>query len=250
MTTTKPDDAPLHNGPIELVLVDFDDTLVDTAPRFQQARRGLIALLEEAGFEHEAARHMLYERVDPGMRAEYGLGPRRMEPAFAATYRRLCEERGEEPDAALLERCAALGRACYGTPTAFTGALAALRRLSRRYPTVVYTQSGDMEYQLSCIRGAGIIDIVAEDRVRIADRKDAVAFRETLEWYGVTEPAAAWMIGNSMRADINPALEAGANAILVDSADPWEYDLVAPVSERFHRADSFAAAVELLVALP
>jgi putative hydrolase of the HAD superfamily len=62
----------------------------------------------------------------------------------------------------------------------------------------------------------------------------------------VTNPEAAWMIGNSMRSDVNPALEAGANAILVDVEDPWHYDMVEPAFEHFHSAASFVEAVALL----
>lgn len=232
---------------IDLVLVDFDDTLVDTGPRFQNARRELLVLLADAGFDEAAARDMLYNQVDPAMRVKYGLGPRRMEPAFVATYERLCELHGFTKQREIAGRCAELGRLCYGPPPAFEGALDALRRLAARHPTVVYTQSGDMEYQLSCVRGAGIIDIVAEQYVRVCERKDADMFAHTLESYGVADPAAAWMIGNSMRSDINPALEAGANAILVETTDPWEYDLVEPVSPAFHRAPTFPHAVALLL---
>jgi putative hydrolase of the HAD superfamily len=232
---------------IEIVLVDFDDTLVDTGPRFQNARRSLLTFMQELGFDEEAARDMLYNQVDPGMRVQYGLGPRRMEPAFVATYQRLCELHGVQVDDDVVIRAAELGRSCYGPPPAFDGALDALRRLSSVHPTVVYTQSGDMEYQLSCIRGAGIIDIVNESRVRVCDRKDAGMFLQTLEHYGVAAPTGAWMIGNSMRSDINPALEAGANAILVETPDPWEYDLVEPIASSFHRVRTFPEAVDLLV---
>jgi putative hydrolase of the HAD superfamily len=225
----------------------IDLVLVDTGPRFQNARRGLIALLQSAGFDEEIARDVLYNQIDPGMRAQYGLGPRRMEPAFVETYRRLCELHGVPADAAVAGQAAELGRGCYGPPPAFQGALDALRRLSDVHPTVVYTQSGDMEYQLSCIRGAGIIDIVNESRVRVCERKDAHMFMQTLEHYGVDSPDAAWMIGNSIRSDINPALEAGANAILVETADPWEYDVVEPLAPGFHRVRTFPDAVELLI---
>jgi ribonucleotide monophosphatase NagD (HAD superfamily) len=55
------------------------------------------------------------------------------------------------------------------------------------------------------------------------------------------------MIGNSVRSDINPALAAGANAILVETGDPWEYDMVDPFSDSFHRVRTFPDAVSLLV---
>ncbi|MGH7446801.1 MAG: hypothetical protein ACRELT_04535, partial [Longimicrobiales bacterium] len=141
----------------ELVLVDFDDTLVDTGPRFQNARRSLLAAMSDAGFAEDVAYDVLYNQIDPAMRAKYGLGPRRMEPAFVATYERLCELHGVLRDERMVARCAAIGRGVYGPPPAFEGALEALRRLSAELPTVVYTQSGDMKYQLECVRGAGII---------------------------------------------------------------------------------------------
>jgi putative hydrolase of the HAD superfamily len=232
---------------IDLVLVDFDDTLVDTGPRFQNARRSLIRLLTGLGFEEDVARRMLYNDVDPGMRVQYGLGPRRMEPAFIETYRRLCELHGFTLDEDVARQAGELGRACYGPPPAFGGALDALRILSSAHPTVVYTQSGDVEYQVSCVRGAGIIDIVNESRVHVCERKDADTFLRTIQSYGLDNAAAAWMIGNSMRSDINPALEAGANAILVEAHDPWEYDIVEPYADSFHRVPSFPHAVEMLI---
>lgn len=231
----------------DLVLVDFDDTLVDTGPRFQNARRSLLALMSDAGFGADVSYDVLYNRVDPTMRAQYGLGPRRMEPLFVATYERLCELHGITRDEELAARCAELGRGVYGPPPAFAGALDALRRLAHQLPTIVYTQSGDMQYQLECVRGAGIIDIVTEDRVHVCSRKDAGMFLETLGSYGVADPKRAWMAGNSIRSDINPALEAGANAILVETADPWEYDLVDPHSDLFHRVATFPQAVDLLL---
>src|SRR5690606_27672488 len=159
--------------------------------------------MKDAGFAEDVAYDMLYNQVDPGMRARYGLGPRRMEPSFVETYDRLCELHGVTRDPELGERCAALGRGVYGPPPAFEGALEALHRLTQHLPTVVYTQGGDMEYQLECVRGAGVIEIVREDRVRVCPRKDADMFLHTLSLYGVEDPSRAWMVGNSMRSDIN-----------------------------------------------
>jgi putative hydrolase of the HAD superfamily len=231
---------------IDLVLVDFDDTLVDTGPRFQRARRSLVALMVEQGFSDEDARDMLYNRIDPAMRVTYGLGPRRMEPTFVATYHALCERAGIAPREDVMVAAAELGRGCYGAAPIFEGALDALRRLAAVHRTVIYTQSGDAEYQLSCVRESGIIDVVTEEHVHVCGRKDVDMFAATLRRYSVIDPKAAWMIGNSVRSDINPALQAGANAILVEAADPWEYDLVEPLSTSFHRVPSFPHAVDFL----
>ncbi|HEX7051116.1 MAG TPA: HAD family hydrolase [Longimicrobiales bacterium] len=239
-------EAPRAGG-VALVLVDFDDTLVDTAPRFQQARRTFFRLLAEAGFDEATARRIHHDEVDPVMRRRYGLGPFRLEPAFRETYRRLCAHAGIRPDPATADALGALGRDVVGTPPCFPDALEALDRLARTVPTVLYTQSGTPDYQLACIREAGILTVLPPERVLICRRKTAEQFRATLARFDVTEPAAAWMIGNSIRSDVNPALSAGANAILIDQPDPWEFDLDEPVSDGFLRVRSFSEAVDHLI---
>jgi putative hydrolase of the HAD superfamily len=230
-----------------LVLVDFDDTLVDTAPRFQRARRDIFAHLERAGFTAAQIQRVHHEEVDPGMIERFGLGPFRLEPSFRETYLRLCAEMRRAPDPVVADECAALGHAVAGTPPLFEGALEALGRLDAALPTVLYTQSGHPDYQLGCVREAGILDVIPPERVRICDRKSTTEFRAALEHFGIREPAVAYMVGNSMRSDINPALANGAGAILVEVEDPWEYDLVDPLSDAYITVRTFQHAVDYLL---
>ncbi|MGH7472274.1 MAG: HAD family hydrolase [Longimicrobiales bacterium] len=236
-------------SPVVLVLVDFDDTLVDTAPRFQNARRSLFSVLSQHGITAEMAQRIHHERVDPLMMERHGLGPFRLEHSFRATYEESCSELALPIVALVAEQCAALGRAVAGTPPPFDGALDALRTLCARHPTVIYTQAGDHDYQSRCVQEAGVAAIVGAHAVHICARKTVAAFRATLETFQVAHPAGVWMIGNSMRSDINPALEAGARAILVEMRDPWEFDLVEPVSHDYVRAASFVDAVNYLLRL-
>ena len=232
---------------IELVLVDFDDTLVDTGPRFQRARQELFELLIGLGFEAELVRQTHHEEIDPVMRQRFGLGPQRLEHAFRETYEHLCMRAALALDESIAVRCALLGRTVAGTPPLLEGALHALQRLANQLPTVLYTQSGDFDYQLACVTDSGVLEIVRHERVRITQRKTVDQFRAILEEFAVRDPANVWMIGNSMRSDINPALECGANAIFVDVDDPWEFDVVDPFHDGFHRVRSFPEAVDFLL---
>lgn len=232
---------------IDLVLVDFDDTLVDTAPRFEGARRRLFEHMAGLGFDRARVEHVHHHEVDPGLRARYGLGPQRMAPAFAETYRALCRHAGTEPDPGVLDAVRRLGDDVAGTPPPIDGALDALRRLARALPTVLYTQANDVAYQIGCIRDAGAMDVVGDDRVRVVPLKTADVLRETLRAFGVADPARAWMVGNSIRSDINPALEVGVNAILVEVDEPWQHDMVEPLHNGFPRVKTFGEAVERLV---
>ena len=233
--------------PVSLVLVDFDDTLVDTAPRFQNARRSLFSVLAELGASADLAQRVHHDQVDPLMMARHGLGPARLEHSFRATYELVCAELALPVEEAVAERCAHLGRTVAGTPPLIDGALEALQRLSRRYRTIVYTQSGDSEYQRRCVYEAGVAAIVGEHAVRICERKTVNAFLDTLSTHDVADPGSVWMIGNSIRSDVNPALQAGARAILVETADPWEFDQVEPFHSEFIRVNSFVAAVNYLL---
>lgn len=232
---------------LELVLVDFDDTLVATAPRFERARTELFDILGGHGFDPDHARALHHDEIDPVMRVQYGFGPRRLGHAFRHTYERLCADAGRAPEPATLERLEALGNSVLGTPPLVEGALDALGRLARRVPTVLYTQSGDPEYQRSCVQGAGVIEVLGPERVHVCAHKTADAFREVLRQLGIADPARACMVGNSIRSDINPALEVGAQAILVEVENPWVYDVVEPIRNGFPRVPSFAAAVDLLL---
>jgi putative hydrolase of the HAD superfamily len=233
---------------IDLVLVDFDDSLVDTAPRLQIARRELFRLLLEHGFTVADTHRVHPDDVDPVMRKQFGLGPARMEPAFRATYEALCRLGNQPIDPAIAERAAEIGRAVAGSPPVFDGALVALTRLSSALPTALYTQSGDHDYQFGCVRDAGILEILPLERVRVVARKTTEQFRTILAEFDITDPATVWMVGNSMRSDINPAVEAGANAVYIETADPWEFDMVEPFSDGFHTVGSFPEAVDFLLA--
>ena len=54
----------------------------------------------------------------------------------------------------------------------------------------------------------------------IVKEKDSAAYRKLVEERGF-DPQRSWMIGNSPKSDINPALECGLNAVFVPHARTW-----------------------------
>ena len=230
----------------KLVLVDFDDTLVETAPAFQNAREALFLELEEGGFSKEDSYRVHHEEVDPKLLLQYGMGPFRMEPSFRATYLRLCEEQRRLPNPEFADRCGALGRDFLGKPRVMEGSLEALETLAELVPTILFSQSAQVEYQMNRVRDAGVTRILHEDRIRIAERKTPESFQAALDHFGVKDSSRATMIGNSLRSDINPALTVGAGAILVEPYEMWHYDNVPPVSQDFLRFSTFPEAVDFI----
>jgi len=54
----------------------------------------------------------------------------------------------------------------------------------------------------------------------IVKEKDTAAYRRLVEERQL-DPARTWMVGNSPKSDINPAMEAGLNAVFIPHAHTW-----------------------------
>jgi putative hydrolase of the HAD superfamily len=67
----------------------------------------------------------------------------------------------------------------------------------------------------------------------IVKEKDAPAYRKLVQERAM-DPARAWMIGNSPKSDVNPALDAGLNAVFIPHAHTWvlEKEEIRPVEGR------------------
>ena len=231
----------------KLVLVDFDDTLVETAPAFHGARGALFRKLGEEGFSEEDIRRVHFDEVDPELLKVHGMGPFRMAPSFRETYLRLCSTLGQPVDPEVADACEEFGRDFLGKPKVMDGSLEALRDLAAVFPTVVFSQAAQEQYQIGRIRDAGVMEILGEDQVRITERKTPKSFQEAVLHFGIQDASTAVMVGNSLRSDINPALSAGSEAILVEPYEMWHYDVVPPVSDDFLRFPTFPEAAAHLL---
>jgi putative hydrolase of the HAD superfamily len=231
---------------VRLVLVDFDDTLVDTGPRFSSRRERLFRFLEAEGFERAEAERVHHEVVDSELLSILGYGPFRLGPSFRDTYVRLCVIQGRIPGLSTARAAEALAEGVEAPSPPFPGALDALQRLADRVPTAIYTQSAFPRYQMRCLAHAGVLDIVPAHRIRITPAKTATAFRRTLDSLGAVPPEGAWMVGNSVRSDVNPALETGARAVWINGSESWHHDRAAPLRD-VPTSPTFAEAVDRIL---
>jgi len=79
--------------------------------------------------------------------------------------------------------------------------------------------------------------------VEIAAEKDPESYREVIQRHQL-HPQTSWMIGNSPKSDINPALAAGLNAVFLFHKDTWILEHAtldtAPEGQLLIELDSFA----------
>ena len=92
-----------------------------------------------------------------------------------------------------------------------------LAKLSASHRLIIMTK-GDIAEQTRKVEGSGLkqhfsaVEIVAE--------KDPATYLEIVAKHSLPKPET-WMIGNSPKSDINPALAAGLNAVFVPHDQTW-----------------------------
>jgi putative hydrolase of the HAD superfamily len=78
--------------------------------------------------------------------------------------------------------------------------------------------------------------------VEIVAEKDASTYRSAMAKYALAADTT-WMVGNSPKSDINPALAAGLNAIFIPHGNTWilehEEVAMAPAAQRLLVVERF-----------
>jgi putative hydrolase of the HAD superfamily len=105
-----------------------------------------------------------------------------------------------------------------------------LNYLSDRRHHMILMTKGDITEQAAKVERSGVKEYFAA--VEIVAEKDAGTYRSVVSKYGLL-PEVTWMIGNSPKSDINPALSAGINAVFVPHDQTWilEHDTLDPVPQ-------------------
>ena len=115
-----------------------------------------------------------------------------------------------------------------------------LADLAQRHRLILMTK-GDQAEQADKLARSGLgphfsaVEIVAE--------KDPPTYRNVMERHELA-PHSSWMIGNSPKSDINPALAAGLHAVFLFHKDTWvleHAEVSAPgTGQHLLELDSFA----------
>lgn len=205
------------DGGLNLIF-DADDTLWESNVHFLEAEAEFIAELERAAAR---ARHEIREtlrRHELQIIESHGYG----RGAYVTALHRVAHElTPAERRHAMRARTEAIGarlleRHCAPLP----GVPETLGDLARRHRLLLFTK-GDPTEQLRKLERSGLRQFFS--RAGVAREKDAAAYR-LLAAQAELDPARTFMIGNSPRSDINPALRAGLGAVFIPYPHTWELE--------------------------
>jgi putative hydrolase of the HAD superfamily len=210
---------------IELVALDADDTLWHNEPHYTSAREQFCTLLSRYTTTGIPDEHLY--AVEMRNLQHFGYGVKGFVLSMIETAIELTDGRLESAD---VRTIIGWGRDMLGSPvTLLDGVDTAVETLARTFPLILVTK-GDLLHQETKLARSGLghyfkgIEIVSE--------KDARMYRGVMSRYGV-QPDRFVMVGNSLRSDILPVLEAGGHAVYIPYEGTWVHEHVEP--ERLSR---------------
>ncbi len=196
------------------LLIDADDTLWENNIYFERAFEEFAAFLAHPTLLPAGVRAVLDE-IEIANARVHGYGSLNFGRNLQQCYQRLCarEVRGSDLDTVM----GFAARILEAPVDLIEGVEETLAYLVRRHDLVLCTKGHPEEQKLKIDRsGLGIYF----GHTAIVKEKDCEAYQRLVAELGCA-PGDAWMIGNSPKSDINPALEAGLNAVFVPHANTW-----------------------------
>jgi putative hydrolase of the HAD superfamily len=225
----------------QTLLIDADDTLWENNIYFERAIANFISFLNHHEYTPEQVRAVLND-VERACIVTHGYGLHSFAHALAQTFERLSVE---PLTPALHETINGFAHTIAEHPMEIIrGVPETLQYLSERHHLMLMTKGAFAE-QTGKVERSGLKDYFAA--IEIVPEKDAVTYRTIISKYELPSEST-WMVGNSPRSDINPALSAGINAVFVPHGNTWilEHDEVAePIPpSRLLIVESFAGLRE------
>lgn len=222
----------------QALLVDADDTLWENNVYFEQAIADFMLFLNHQEMTHAEVRLVINE-VERETILERGYGYH----SFAHSLVKTFEQLSAEPITPELHQTIwnFAHRISKYPIKLIDGVPETLDYLCARQHHLILMTKGDFTEQSGKVERSGLKDYF--DAVEIVAEKNAATYKSIVSKYALL-PDSTWMVGNSPKSDINPALSAGINAVFVPHDQTWvlEHETLdaAPERSRLLQVEKFA----------
>ena len=198
----------------QTLLIDADDTLWENNVYFERAIANFISFLNHHERSAAEVREILND-VERDCIVSHGYGLHSFAHALVKTFERLSVE---PLTPALHETIHGFARVIAAQPVQILPQIEeTLLYLSGRHQLILVTK-GDFAEQSGKVTRSGLEKYFSA--VEIVAEKNVPAYRGIVGKYELAIQHT-WMVGNSPKSDINPALGAGINAVFVPHDDTW-----------------------------
>ncbi|HYK59651.1 MAG TPA: HAD family hydrolase [Bryobacteraceae bacterium] len=220
---------------MKFLLIDADDTLWENNVYFERAFDTFCDFLAHSSLSPVQVREILNE-IESVNSKIHGYGSKNFGRNLQEAYGKLAEREIRQDD---LDHVMSLAERILEQPIELIeGVEETLADLAVRHELILFTKGHPEEQRLKVDR-SGLGCYFAH--TAIVREKDAAAYLNVMGDRGLPSEHT-WMIGNSPKSDINPALEAGIGAVLVPHAHTWvleRQELRTPEGARFLQVERF-----------
>ena len=199
-------------------MIDGDDTLWENNIYFEAALERFIDCLDHSQLTREKVREAVAE-IEKLNIARHGYGSKAFARNLELAYESLREDNLRESDSQAL--LALAGEIMDHELEILPGVAPTLAELSLRNDLILFTKGEPTEQQFKVER-SGLAHHFQQ--VVITPEKDVAAYRDLVRRHSL-DAERTWMVGNSPRSDINPALQAGLGAVFVPHPRTWSLEL-------------------------
>jgi len=201
----------------QFLIIDADDTLWENNIYFERAFDEFVEFLAHSSMTPAEIRAIVDEIESTNARI-HGYGSLNFGRNLRQCYEHLVEREIREEDLSTVMGFAERILKC--PMQVIDGVADTLAYLAEWHDLTLFTKGHEEEQKLK-IERSGLGSHFAH--TAIVKEKDAAAYRDLVESRGM-DPTRAWMIGNSPKSDVNPALEAGLNAVFVPHVHTWQLE--------------------------
>ncbi|HWO95285.1 MAG TPA: HAD family hydrolase [Bacillus sp. (in: firmicutes)] len=208
------------------ILFNLDDTLVECNIYFGQ-------IIEEFAdqmtkwFDSLTKEEIKQKQLEIDLKSidEHGLKSERFPESFVHTYQHFCNLTGKKQNKSDIELLRELGFKVFQIPVEPLPYMnETLQRLKEAGHELYLHTGGDEANQRRKIAQLELTTYF-EHRIFISEHKDTTALSDILKTIDA-DPRITWMVGNSLRTDIVPALEMNIHAIYIPAETEWKYNVV------------------------
>ena len=217
------------------LLIDADDTLWENNIYFEDAFDEFVDFLGHSSMSAAEIRVVLDEIEIANIKI-HGYGAANFARGLAQCYKRLVEGEIRRDDLATVMSFAERILDC--PMQLIEGVVPTLEYLATRHELTLFTKGHPEEQKLKIDRsGLGAYF----SHTAIVREKDADAYA-SLARERELDARRTWMVGNSPKSDINPALEAGLNAVYIPHPRTWslEHEEIQQANGRLLVLENFA----------
>jgi putative hydrolase of the HAD superfamily len=217
------------------LLIDADDTLWENNIYFEEAFEQFVEFLDHSSMNAVEIRVVLDEIESANIKL-HGYGAANFARNLAQCYERLAEREIRDQD---LRAAMSFAERILDCPMELIeGVMETLEYLAPRHELTLFTKGHPEEQRLKIDRselGAYF------SHTAIVREKDHQAYA-SLAQERALDAARTWMVGNSPKSDINPALAAGLNAVYIPHPRTWglEREEIQPANGRLLVLENFA----------